>query len=89
MKYAVFATQDYEQLGGWDDLFGLFNDIEEAKRTVESHKSESYYDNFDEYHIVDLHLGEKVYGARRDHDYDDTVPSGIVYYDWEEVDLER
>lgn len=50
-RYAVFAYDQHDSLGGWDDLFGCFESIEGAKDTITRLPAE----DFEFAHIVDLH----------------------------------
>lgn len=52
-RYAVFVYSDYYPGGGWSDLYGLYETIEEARTAP---KSDAYFADYIE--LVDLEEGE-------------------------------
>jgi hypothetical protein len=59
-RYAVFAYSDYYPSGGWGDLFGRYETLEEAKKAIEEDKAPGgpLRQRSDHYDIVDLVTGE-------------------------------
>lgn len=50
MRYLLFAITQYNASGGWDDLLGAVNSVEEAEDLLKkSHRALDYA------HLVDLH----------------------------------
>lgn len=54
-RFIVFAYTTYEASGGWDDLIGLFETLEEARKSFPQEMSH------DRAQIVDLEKGEVVF----------------------------
>lgn len=54
-RYLVFAGWNYYPLGGWDDLHGIYDTLEEAKAAALEAE-----DKGDWAHIVDSETGQQV-----------------------------
>lgn len=52
-KYVVFAGEFFYPAGGWEDMVGVFDNIEDARKLVSRNKREWRRDN-KWYQIVDL-----------------------------------
>lgn len=55
-RYLVFAGYNYYPIGGWEDFYGAFETVEEAKDALL--KEKSYYREW--WHIVDLEINQIV-----------------------------
>lgn len=61
-RYVVFVYHNYYPDGGWNDLHGLFDTEEEARKSVEGKQYGDYAD------LVDLELGEEIDSASLTYD---------------------
>lgn len=60
-RYVVFGYDDYYPGGGWGDLQGSFDTLEEAKKLLELDKPVGERRlHFDNWRIIDLQTGEDV-----------------------------
>jgi hypothetical protein len=65
-RYLVFGGDNYYPCGGWDDLLGEFDNLEDAKLTITHGKINACKHkgieplSRDWNHIVDLETGEEV-----------------------------
>jgi hypothetical protein len=57
-RYLLFAGEIYYPIGGWDDLKGSFETIDEAKAAASGDPPHKY--EFDWWHVIDAVTGEKV-----------------------------
>lgn len=55
-NFAVFAWDHYYPSGGWHDLVGLFNDLEQARTVLKHQLVPGWRDG----QIIDLDTGESV-----------------------------
>ena len=62
-RYAVFAFDGYYPSGGWDDLYGRYDDDLKAESYA---RAQLAY--FDHTQIVDLQTGKKLKELSRDHE---------------------
>ena len=58
-RYAVFAFNDYYPVGGWDDLLGWYESIEEARLGGQNFLEKSWRDVM---YMVDLETGKAIPG---------------------------
>jgi hypothetical protein len=54
-RFLVFAGDDYYPSGGWHDLVGDFDSLEEARNVATKSEKRGHWS-----HIIDLTTGEKV-----------------------------
>lgn len=59
-RYLLFGIVGYYPQGGWDDLLGMYDTLDEAKAAIEEDKEKGLYQSCDWYQIVDSHTGAKV-----------------------------
>ena len=58
-RYLVFKGNHYYPSGGWDDLFGSFEFLDEATKAAE-------VDEWEWSHVVDSLTWERLFETRRD-----------------------
>jgi len=60
-KFLLFASDIFYPVGGWDDLIGRYDTIEEARlEGIRLKAGKHCYDNADRWQIVDLSSNEVV-----------------------------
>lgn len=67
LQFLLFGGDYYYPNGGWEDLYGSFDSLEEAQQYAKQTKEAGYGKDkgrqipiFEWYHIVDKNTGERV-----------------------------
>ena len=63
-RYVAFAFDVYYPMGGWSDIVGTFDTIEEATEAIKS-KLNCFDKQFDEFQVVDIQTGKIVLEKRK------------------------